>query len=479
MSVLDYSKKAQAYFEEITKIPHGSYHEKGLCDYVENFAKEHHLDYYRDDMDNIVVYKDASEGYEDHAPVMLQGHMDMVCEKIRESDHDFTKDPLDLYIDEKGWLHARGTTLGADDGVAVAYMLAVLSETNCPHPPLDCLFTVQEEVGLCGAMHIKKENIRARRMISMDGGGEVVTAVSASGGTRCMVYKKLTWENNDKATYHMTLSGLLGGHSGGCIHLERGNAIKLAFRILHDLLIRDVDLRLISLEGGAKENAIAREAEIVFASDTNENQMKKLIKESLEKIQVELAFSDPDLKVTCAKTDTVTKAMSKELSREIIRLIYLLPNGFKARSMKIEGLTTVSLNLGIMNMDDSQLALTYAIRSPMPGAIEQLLNEIQELGEIFHAEVKTGNAYPGWNYEPDSPLREIMRKLVKDCFGKDLIEHAGHGGLETGVLKGEIPDLDIVTFGPISSGAHTPDECLDLKSFDRCYDVLKEFLKRL
>ena len=478
MSVLDTSKKVNYYFEEITKIPHGSYNEKAICDYVENFAKERNLNYYRDEMHNIIVYKEATPGYENHAPVMLQGHLDLVNEKNNDSDHDFDKDPLDLYV-EDGWLHARGTTLGADDGVAIAYMLSILDDDSAVHPALDCVFTVQEEVGLFGAGNIKAKDIRARRMIGMDSGGEVVTAVSASGGRRVLVSKKVTFEANDWPCYQLDINGLLGGHSGGCIALERGNSNKLALRILHDLQIRGVEIRLIHLHGGLKENAIPRECTINFETHCQPKQLFDLIAYSKAKIAEELAFSDAGFAVSLKALEPVEQAMSLSLSSDIIRMIYLLPNGFKARSMKIEGLTTVSLNLGVLRTENDKVTCFFSIRSPMKSAIEQLSDEIDEIASIFGAKAEHGAEYPGWNYEEVSPMRELMKDVIKDCFGKELQEHAGHGGLETGVFKGEMPDLDIVTFGPISKGAHTPDECLNLSSFEKCYDVLLEFLKRL
>ena len=478
MSVLDQSKSYFKYFEEITKIPHGSYNEKALADYIENFAKVRGLQYKRDEMDNVIVYKDATPGYEDHAPVMLQGHIDMVNEKNNDSDHDFDKDPLDLYI-EDGWLHARGTTLGADDGVAVAYMLALLDADDVKHPALDCVFTVQEEVGLFGAANIKKEDIRARRMINMDSGGETHTSVSSSGGRRSIVSKPYRMQDNTLMTYQLDITGLLGGHSGGCIALERGNANKLAIRILHDMLIRGVNFQLVWLNGGLKENAIPRECTIQFATDTPETRLSELLVESVEKIQTELEFSDAGFKAALQIIPTAPQAMDTKTSQDIIRMIYLLPNGFKARSMKIQGLTTVSLNLGVLRTEEGKVTCYFSVRSPMPGAIEQLSDEIDEVASILQATTEHCADYPGWNYEEHSPMRESMRQMVKEYFNADLQEHAGHGGLETGVFKGEMPDMDIVTFGPISQGAHTPDECLNLESFERCYGALCYWLERL
>ena len=478
MRILDETKPYFKYFEDLTTIPHGSYNEKQLADYIEEFAKRNKLHYIRDNMDNLIIYKDGQGGLENHDPVMLQGHIDMVNEKNNNSNHDFNKDPLDLYI-EDGWLKARGTTLGADDGVAVAYMLALLENKEVKHPPLDCVFTVQEEVGLFGAANIKKKDIRARRMINMDSGGETVTSVSSSGGRRTIISKDYTTQVNSDITYSLDITGLLGGHSGGCIHLERGNANKLAFRILHDLLISNVSIRLVNIFGGLKENAIPREATITFTTNENKTRLMTLFEQSASKIKTELEFSDAQFNATLKQTRTASTAIDQKTSADIIRMVFLMPNGFKARSMKIEGLTTVSLNLGVMRLENGKFNLYYATRSPMASAIEQLSNEIDEIASIFHATTAHMADYPGWNYEEHSPLRKTMKEMVKEFFNTTLEEHAAHGGLETGTFKGEIPEMDIVTFGPISKNAHTPDECLNLESFERCYYALCDFLARL
>ncbi len=292
MNVLDHNKPILKYFEEISRIPHGSYNEQALSDYLVQFAIKHELRYKQDDMGNVIMYKDGAKGYEDHEAVMLQGHIDMVCEKNNDCDHDFSKDPLQLYV-EDGWLKAKGTTLGADDGYAVSYMLAILESDTIVHPPLVCVFTVQEEVGLFGASHLKAEDLPVKRMIGMDTGGEIVTCVSSSGGRRTIVSKPLNKIKNENLTFELVIGGLLGGHSGGNIHKELGNANKLAFRMLQ-VLNEQASVCLVNIVGGLKENAIPRECVVTFTCDTSIKVIDKLFKEIEKEIKTELEFSDPN-----------------------------------------------------------------------------------------------------------------------------------------------------------------------------------------
>ena len=300
MSVLDQNIAIFKYFEEISKIPHGSFHEEKIADYVENFAKEHNFKYVRDDMNNVIIYKDATPGYENHDTVMLQAHMDMVCEKNKDVDFDFETDALNLYV-EDGWLKAKGTTLGADDGFGVSYMLAILSDDTLKHPNLECVFTVQEEVGLLGSINLKKEYFNAKKMIGLDGGGEISTCTTTSGGRYAYVDKTCTFEEVNKPTYKLIVKGLDGGHSGACIDQEKGNSIKILFRVLQTLK----DLQIVSVNGGLKENAIPREAEATFVSDIKPN-IDSIVKD----LKTEFEFSDSKLDIQLEETEKATKAVS-------------------------------------------------------------------------------------------------------------------------------------------------------------------------
>ena len=470
MSVLDQNVRVYKYFEEISKIPHGSFHEEKLSAYIERFAKEHDYEYIRDDMDNVVIYKPASPGYQDHDAVMLQGHMDMVCEKNKETNFNFETDSLNLYL-EDGWLKAKGTTLGADDGVGIASMLAILDDKTLKHPPLECVFTVQEEVGLFGASHLKKEYFKAKKMIGLDGGGEVVTCVTSSGGRYSYVEKEVFFEKNSNPTYHLIVKGLDGGHSGGCIDQEKGNSIKIAFRILEKL----EDIQLVDIAGGLKENAIPRECGVYF---TSKEDPTDTIEAFVKDLAIEFEFSDKNLEVICDKVETADKAMTLKDSQETITMFYLFPNGFQHKSMAIDGLTLASLNLGKVRLEDNVVKCSFCIRSPMESMKDEMGNKIHKVATLCNAKEYQNTNFPGWNYEEHSPLREKLQILL-ETKGVQMETEASHGGMETGILKGLLPELDIITYGPIAFGCHTPDEKLDVASFKRSYDNLCELLEML
>lgn len=469
----DLNKPYCFYFNEICKIPHGSFHEKAISDYVVNFAEEHSLDYVQDDMFNVIVRKPASAGYEDYDPIMLQGHLDMVCEKEPDVQFDFEKQGIETYVDDKGLLRAKGTTLGADDGMGVAEMLAILADDSLKHPVLDCVFTVQEEVGLFGALGLDKSLLRAHRMISLDGGGETVTAISSAGGVNAITHIPFTEEKNDRACYSLKVTGLTGGHSGGEIHKEKGNANKLLARILKELLNRGEKIDLVRIDGGTKDNAICRESVAIIAAVTSYEKLQKETEELKKKIAVEFEVSDPGFEVILEKTGKAENAMDSDSTRRVVDFMYLCPNGFRHRSMAIEGLTLTSLNMGIVRTDENEVVVNCSIRSALEEAIDDLVDTIRCLAGYMKVETKTEARYPGWNYNPDSKMRETYRKVLSELYPEKELEcHAGHGGLECAVFT-QIPGgMDIITCGPISEGCHTPDEMLDLASWDRTWKIL-------
>ena len=311
----DLNKKYCYYFNEISKIPRGSRNEKAVSDYVVNFARAHGYQYKQDVVYNVIVNKPAAPGYEESEPIILQAHMDMVCEKNKDVEHDFEKDPLDLYVDEEGWLHARGTTLGADDGQGVAYMLAILDDPNLKHPALQCVFTVMEEIGLFGALHLKREDFFAKRYINLDSGGENQTTVTSSGGARAVISRKLTFKEDKDPAYRIGIRGLKGGHSAGRIHLERGNAIVLAGYVMEALVSRFDDVRLVDINGGMKFNAIPRETDVVFTSGADPEDLKKEAQSAFDKIQIELEFSDAGFHGEFEAVDPVEKAVDDLMRR--------------------------------------------------------------------------------------------------------------------------------------------------------------------
>ena len=467
----DLTKRHCFYFNETTKIPHGSFNEKALSDYIVEFAKNNGLEYVQDDSYNVVVYKDASKGYENAAPLILQAHIDMVCEKNKDSSHNFEKDPLELYV-EDGLLKAKGTTLGADDCAGAAYMLAILEDKTLKHPRLECIFTTMEEVGLIGASRLDKNVFSAKRMISLDGGGETSTMLTSAGGCRCDIIRKIEWQNNEAACYSIAIRGLAGGHSGGEIHKEKGNANQLAIRVLKEAMIAGCDATLVSYNGGLKENAIPRESDIIFASSSSYDDLLKAILLSEKAIKEELEFSDSGFAVEFNKVELSDKKMTKESSDDVIDYVYLMPNGFRHRSMAIEGLTITSLNIGVVETKEDSIVLHVSLRSAIDSGMDNLIHILSTLAKRLGFIVETGARYPGWNYSTVSPMRDTFAKVVKEIYDTELVLIAAHGGCECGVFKGLEPEMDIISVGPKSAFIHTPDEQLDLASFDRTYDLL-------
>ena len=474
MAVLDPNIAIYRFFEEISAIPRGSGNEEGISSYLVEFAKARKLAYERDSLNNVVIYQNGSAGREHEPPVMLQGHMDMVCEKVAGCEHDFLRDPIDLLV-EDGWLKANGTTLGADDGAGVAYMLAILDDDSLSHPPLECVFTVSEETGLDGARGMKKDLITARRMIGLDGGGETCTCISSSGGRRLVAKCPVVYGENTASCYLLTITGLNGGHSGSCIDQGLGNAIKLGFRMLYQLLERGVDIRVVRITGGAKANAIPREFAVLFASGFAGPMLERYVDEIAADFKEELIEVDPKLNINLESAELVNSAITQEDSGALITMGYLLPDGMVRQSMKMK-IPTVSLNLGILTQQDDCIDFEYQLRSPVRSAREEMARQVEAVSSIFGGYIQMINDYDGWAYVESSPLREALRQVLKEQ-GHKMAEFGTHGGLETGVFKGRYPKMDIITYGPIASGCHTPEEKLDLASFLRSYENIVRLLK--
>ena len=471
----DLNKRHCYFFNEIAKIPHGSFNEKAISDYLVAFAKENGLTYKQDDKFNVIIDKPASPGYEDREPVILQAHIDMVCENNKDVEHDFTKDPLDLYV-EDGWLKARGTTLGADDGYGVSYMMAILENKDLKHPPLSCLFTSMEEVGLLGAANLKAEDLHGKRLINLDGGGEVRTTVSSAGGATGLSHCPVHFEANTKPAYALRVRGLKGGHSGGLIHLELGNSNTLLARVLKELQLQGMDVQLSSFSGGLKFNAIPREADAVFVSETDPGKLEAAIRGSETRIKGELEFSDPGFCVVFEPADAEQVIVQKD-SDNFLNYLYLMINGFQHRSMAIEGLTAASLNAGVVTTKEDEILIEDLIRSALASHTDDMINHLQVLAGLCNVTLEVPDRYPGWGFTAESPLRNTLREVLKER-DIDLKEEAAHGGLECSMFKGLDDSLDIITYGPVAQGAHTPEEKLDLASFDRAFDVLCEVLAR-
>lgn len=475
-NILHHDLAHQKYFEELTRIPHGSFHEKAYSDYLVSFAKEHQLRYKQDEMYNVILYKEAAVGYEMHEPVILQSHIDMVCEKNKDTEFDFTSEALRLYI-EDGFLKAQGTTLGADDGVGVAYMLAVLADQEAKHPALECVFTVQEEVGLFGAMALKKEDFHAKRLINLDDGGETSTCITSAGGMNVIMKKECTYIDTDKQGYVVEVSGLSGGHSGGEIHREKGNANKLLTRALFALHER-CGIQLHSMQGGIKDNAIPREASAMFVSDTDRNHLQDVISHMKKLFVQELEFSDAGVDIRIHEA-SVLRVLSVKDSESILHLLMTLPNGLRHHSMHIAGLSTASTNMGVVTTDETHIMINCALRGALESFVDTMAYEMDILCAAFGFESSHEARYPAWSYDAKSPLRETLQRVCQKRYGKELELIAVHGGLECGVFKAMDETMDIVTMGPKMHSIHTPEEALDIASFDSTYDFLVQFLEAL
>ena len=472
----DLSKRHCYYFNELAKIPHGSKNEKAISDYIVNKAKELGLRYLQDEMFNVIVYKDGTNN--STSPVILQAHIDMVAEKNNDSDHDFNVDGLKLEVND-GYLSAKGTTLGADDGHGVSYMLRIMEDNTLLHPPLELVFTVQEEIGLYGVMNLKKEYFKANRMIGLDGSGENITAISSSGGCRVDLISELKYQDNTFNTYSISVLGLNGGHSGGCIHLERGNSNKIAFRILKELQLANIDLTLVDIYGGLKDNAIPREAFITISCNNNINEIEEIFNTTTSNIKNELKDSEDNLTFKLEQINIADKKLDQEISNNIINAFYLSYNGFLHKSLTIKDLTTVSLNLGILSIKENKLVGTFSLRSPIASAIDNLINHLKVIANTFNLDINTKARYPGYDYNPKSKMRDLLSEVYKNDFNMELKTEATHGGLEIGVFDSLVDNLDVVTLGPKTYDIHTPYEKMDLESFDKVEKILIKFLEVL
>lgn len=471
-------KAALRFFEDISQIPRGSGNEDAIAKYLENWAKERNLEVSRDDHNNVFIKKPATPGYENAAPVLLQGHTDMVCEKNADVDHDFEKDPIKLVVDGD-YLKADGTTLGADDGVAVCYIMAILDSNEIAHPALECLLTTGEEVGMTGAFGFDTKKISAKRLLNLDSDVESQILCGSAGGLRVEIsrdYEKVAAEGKE---FTLKVSGLLGGHSGGDIHLEKGNANKIMGRILYECeKVSKVNIAFIN--GGSKDNAIPRECEAVIFVEADKAEAVMAAANKLAKdIAGELEDSDKGFAFSIAESNSYKEMLDEKSSRDIIALIKLIPHGVRATSMALKGLVVTSMNMGIVDMDEKCVKIHTSLRSSIESLILNLAEEIELIAEQFNAKTERGSKYPGWKYASESPLRDLCAKIYKELNGTEPEVLAIHAGLECGLFKEQIPDLDIISNGPNCKDIHTPNETLDLNSMERVWKFLVRVLAEM
>jgi dipeptidase D len=472
---------ALKYFKEISAIPRSSKNEKAIADYLVGFAEQRGLEFFRDEIDNVVIKKAGSAGFENLPAIMLQGHTDMVCEKNADTKHDFAAEGIKL-IEKDGFLKAQGTTLGADDGVAVAYMLALLDDKTAVHPPLECVFTVQEEIGLVGAAKLDGSVLQAKTMINLDGELFGSATVSCAGGLRAYLRRKFT--RTPKASVFkmkVAIRGLLGGHSGIDIIRGRGNANKILGRILNNVLRVSDEAEICELSGGAKDNAIPRESDctLLFMAGSTRDTAAGVVTRTEKEIKDELKETDPDFRVEITMLDdTNANSIGRDMTHAIVHLISLAPDGVIKRSESAGGFVVASSNLGVIESGEDEVVVTFAPRSSVSSLQNETKHQLELLGSTFGFDVEFLNEYPGWSYAPESPIRDAFAQVFTDMFSDELKVEAVHAGLECGLFIEKLPGLDAVSVGPTVFDVHTPQEKLDLASFYKVWLLLLNVLRK-
>lgn len=464
------------HFRTISAIPHCSNSEKPLSDRLVSFAEDLGLTVRQDDAYNVAIEKPASKGYEDAPKVILQGHIDMVCTKTSDSDVDFDKDGLSLYV-EDGFLKADGTTLGADNGIAVAMIMAILEDSTLDHPPLTALFTVGEEIGMVGVSRMDPSMAEGDILINIDAEDEGVFYASCAGGVRNLV--TLPVERNEapqEETFKVKVNGLLGGHSGLEIDKGRGNAIHLLGRVLEALNNR-MDYRLHAVSGGEKMNAIAKFADAHISLESGQAHKLETVLETMKRtFQDELASTDPAVTVSFEEASSELEPLDDASAHNLIGLLRLIPTGINTMSFDIDGLVESSTNLGVLTTEKDAIHFESAIRSAKKSLKGEIANRIARVAEAFSATSHLNASYPEWPFEKLSPIRDLMQKTYESLSGKPSRVSAIHGGLETGFLIEKLGRLDTVAIGPDIEDVHTPNEKLDIESTGRTYTLIVETL---
>jgi len=470
-------KAVFSFFEEICSMPHGSYNVEKISDYLYKFAQDRGLRAIQDESKNVIIFKDATPGYESEPVTIIQGHMDMVAVKTKDCDINLETDGLRVSHDDK-YVFADGTSLGGDDGIAVAYALAILDSKDIPHPALEVVITVNEEVGMDGAKALDTSVLKGKRMINIDSEKEDAFCVSCAGGARINCKIPVEWSQNEGIPYKLTVDGLLGGHSGEEINKERGNSNVLIGRVIYRLA-KECNISLYKLWGGVADNAITRESDaevLVAASDCD--RLEELVAELDGEIRNELGDRDPGVKVKAEKLGEKTgmRSVGRESLIKAISYMNIMPNGIISFSREFKGLPETSLNMGILRLEED-LCPEFSVRSSVSSAKKNLLTRLTAISEAAGGSVTITGDYPSWQYRKDSPLRDKMVRIYKDIFGGDVIVEAIHAGLECGVIAGKIDDFDCVSIGPNMLNIHTTEELLDIASTKRMWDFVLEVLK--
>ena len=479
-----YPEKVFHYFAEISKIPRASKKEKEISDWLVKFAKERKLKVIQDEHYNVIIKKKATEGYEDFSPLILQGHMDMVWEKNKDTEFDFSTQGIELVIDGD-FLKANGTTLGADNGIAIAYALAILDSDDIKHPALEVVITTDEEDGMSGVVNLDFDEFDGKTLINLDTEEYGEVYVSSAGGTRTEI--KFIFETkkigNGYTPISIEVKGLSGGHSGAEIHKNLGNSIKILSEVLYHLSKR-YEMSLIHIDGGGKVNAIPREAvaEIAVKLDGDSiDELKKLAGLAFENILKDFKVSDKSPILAIEKIEEKNLGISLGDTLNIINFLHEVPNGVLEMSKHIEGLVETSINIGFISTEivdgNVKIRIKSLARSMANNPLNKLVEEVTDLTRKHDANIKIAASNPSWEYKEDSKIRELIAKSFKEITGNEPVIKAIHAGLECGVFTQNIKGADVVSIGPNIYGAHTPEERMDIKSVGETWEWLLKILE--
>lgn len=467
------------YFEELSAIPRGSGNERQISDHMVEFARKHGLEVIQDKAMNVIIKKPAAPGYEGAPTVILQGHLDMVCEKNKGTVHDFEKDPIRLKVVDD-MIYAEGTTLGADNGIALAYALTLLASKDIPHPALEVLFTSDEENTMSGAPALDASKLSGRILINLDSEEEGRFLVSSAGGLKAKLVIPVEWEKApaDKAVYRLGIGGLKGGHSGMEIDKGRGNANKLMGRLMNRI-IREFDIYIAEVNGGLKSNAIPRETEVLLLIDAaNASKLEAIVKEQEALFKNELRAVDTGVHTILeAVSDMPGRVFSKETAGSVVSAMVLLPNGIQSMSMEIKGLVESSTNLGVVKTVENEVWLINEIRSSVKSLKRNTYSQVLTLADTLGGKVLIESEYPEWEYNPNSKIRPLFIRTYKKMYNAEPEIIAIHAGLECGVFMSKLDNLDAISLGPNMFDVHTPDEHLSISSTERVWELLLEALK--
>jgi len=468
------------HFDEISKIPHCSKHEEKIRDYIINFADKQNLKFKQDKIRNIVIYKPASPGFEKKQTIILQGHMDMVCEKNIDTKHDFSKDPIKLKID-KDILKADGTTLGADNGIGVAASLALLEDDNLKLGAIEALFTVDEETGLTGAFALENNMITGKKMLNLDSEDFGVITVGCAGGGDSQIELVIKTRNNptDYENLIIKIRGLRGGHSGVDAHEQRGNAIKILARLLW-YISNKYKIFLSDIKGGDKHNAIPREAYAkISVQKRNKDEIIKDMRLIEENILEEIRPIDPNMKLSFENLEDIKNIMDEKSTGFLINLLHSLPHGVDKMSYDIDGLVETSTNLATVSIKNNSALIGLSSRSSIASALQNLRDRIHAISTLAGAKVSEGEPYPGWKPNLDSDLLKLSKKIFKEMYKKEPVVEAIHAGLECGIIGEKFSGMDMISIGPTIKYPHSPEEQVHISTVDKFYQYVIEILKKI